>query len=59
MLVETAEEKRLFALGKENYNAKKALAKRALRKQTPNDEESDLIHAMWIRQLEYHGEIAE
>lgn len=23
-------------------------------KQTPNDEESDLIHAMWQRQLQYH-----
>ncbi len=56
MLVETTEEKRLFALGEQNYNAKKALAKKALRKQAPNDEESDLIHAMWIRQIEYHGE---
>ena len=55
MLVETDEEKRLFALGEKNSNAKKALAKTALRKQTPNDEESDLIHAMWLRQLEYHG----
>lgn len=27
----------------------------ALRKQTPNDEESDLIHALWLRQLDYHG----
>ena len=53
--VETEEEKRLFALGEKNYNAKKARAKIGLRKQTPNDEESDLIHAMWLRQLEYHG----
>lgn len=53
--VETEEEKRMFALGERNSNAKKALAKTALRKQTPNDEESDLIHAMWLRQLEYHG----
>ena len=55
MLVETEEERRLFALGEKNSNAKKTLAKTALRKQTPNDEESDLIHAMWLRQLEYHG----
>ena len=55
MLVETEEERRLFALGEKNSNAKKSLAKTALRKQTPNDEESDLIHAMWLRQLEYHG----
>ena len=59
MLVETDEEKRLFALGEKNSNAKKALAKTALRKQTPNDEESDLIHALWLRQLEYHGKSTE
>lgn len=52
--IETEEEKRLFALGERNYNAKKARAKTGLRRQTPNDEESDLIHAMWLRQLEYH-----
>ena len=54
--VETAEERRLFDLGEKNHRAKKALAKTTLRKQTPNDEESDLIHAMWLKQLEYHGE---
>lgn len=53
--LETAEEKRLFALGEKNSNEKKAMAKNTLRKQTPNDEESDLIHAMWLKQLEYHG----
>ena len=53
--LETAEDKRIFALGEKNSNEKKALAKTALRKQTPNDEESDLIHAMWLKQLEYHG----
>ncbi|KAL8734055.1 MAG: hypothetical protein Q9181_003356 [Wetmoreana brouardii] len=52
--VETEEEKSLFAEGERNYNIKKARAKTGLRKQTPNDEESDLIHAMWLRQLEYH-----
>jgi acyl-coenzyme A thioesterase 9 len=25
-----------------------------LRKQTPNDEESDLIHALWLQQLSWH-----
>lgn len=54
--VETEEEEQLFALGEKNYNAKKALAKINLRKQTPNDLESDLIHEMWLKQLEYHGE---
>ncbi|KAL8874263.1 MAG: hypothetical protein Q9174_000383 [Haloplaca sp. 1 TL-2023] len=52
--IESEEEKRLFALGEKNYNIKKSRAKTGLRKQTPNDEESDLIHAMWLRQLEYH-----
>lgn len=52
--LETEEEKRLFDLGQKNSNEKKALAKKTLRKQTPNDEESDLIHAMWLKQLEYH-----
>lgn len=53
--LETEEEKRLFALGQKNSSDKKALAKKTLRKQAPNDEESDLIHAMWLKQLEYHG----
>ena len=53
--LETAEEKQLFALGEKNSSDKKALAKKALRKQAPNDEESDLIHAMWLKQLDYHG----
>lgn len=30
------------------------MSKLALRKQTPNDEESDLIHALWLKQLDYH-----
>ena len=54
--IDTPEEQRLFDLGEKNYRAKKALAKTTLRKQTPNDQESDLIHAMWLKQLEYHGE---
>ena len=54
LLVDTLEEKRLFALGERNSRDKKAMAKQALRKQPPNDEESDLIHAMWLKQLEYH-----
>ena len=54
--IDTPEEQRLFDLGERNYKAKKALAKTTLRKQTPNDQESDLIHAMWLKQLEYDGE---
>ena len=53
--LETEEEKRLFGLGQKNSTEKKALAKKTLRKQAPDDEESDLIHAMWLKQLEYHG----
>ena len=52
--VDTKEEKRLFALGERHSQDKKAMSKRALRKQPPNDEESDLIHSMWLKQLEYH-----
>ena len=52
---ETEEERRLFSLGQKNSAEKKALAQNTLRKQAPNDEESDLIHVMWLKQLEYHG----
>ncbi|CAG8958190.1 hypothetical protein HYFRA_00000542 [Hymenoscyphus fraxineus] len=50
----TAEEKTIFSEGEKNYNLKKAASKLALRKQTPNDEESDLIHALWLQQLSWH-----
>jgi acyl-coenzyme A thioesterase 9 len=53
--VDTEEERRLFKLGENNYNAKKALSKTALLKQPPNDEESELIHAMWLKQLDFHN----
>ncbi|KAL3423114.1 hypothetical protein PVAG01_04861 [Phlyctema vagabunda] len=52
--IENDEEQRLFDHGQKNYAAKKELAKSTLRKNTPNDEESDLIHALWLRQLDYH-----
>jgi len=55
LVAETAAEKALFAKGENNYLAKKEAAKMALRKQTPNDEESDLIHALWLQGLDYHG----
>ncbi|KAF2223568.1 HotDog domain-containing protein [Elsinoe ampelina] len=47
-------EKRLFQEGEKNHAARKELKERSLLRQTPNDEESDLIHAMWQRQLQYH-----
>lgn len=54
LLLETAEEKRIFAQGEKNSHERKALAKRSLLRQTPDDEESDLIHSIWQRQLRYH-----
>ena len=44
----------MFAQGEKNSKRRKELLKRSLLKQTPNDEESDLIHAIWQRQLQYH-----
>lgn len=54
VLTETEEEKHLFVQGEKNSKHRKELAQRSLLKQTPNDEESDLIHAMWQKQLQYH-----
>lgn len=51
---DTEEEKRLFSAGEKASKHRKELTQRSLLKQTPNDEESDLIHAMWQRQLKYH-----
>lgn len=51
---ETEEEKRLYAEGEENSKHRKHLKDRSLLRQTPDDEESDLIHGMWQRQLQYH-----
>ena len=53
--VETVEDQRRFELGRKNYERKKKMAAIALRKVAPNDEESNLIHEMWLRQLEYQG----
>lgn len=52
---DTDEEKHLFATGEKNSKYRKSLAQRSLLKTAPNDEESDLIHAMWQRQLQYHN----
>ncbi|KAF4631219.1 hypothetical protein G7Y89_g6915 [Cudoniella acicularis] len=54
LITTTPEEKRLFTQGQQNYNHKKAASKLALRKQTPNDQESDLIHALWLQQVAWH-----
>ena len=48
------EERRLYERGERNSKQRKELAKRSLLKETPDDEESDLIHSIWKRQLQYH-----
>ena len=53
--LDTAEEKPIFKIREQNYDAKKALSKINFWKQTPNDEEVDLIHAMLVKRLELKG----
>ncbi|KAJ6063990.1 hypothetical protein N7499_012670 [Penicillium canescens] len=53
LIVETEEEKRLFKKGEANYQAKRALRKRSLLERAPDDEESDLIHSMWTKEMSY------
>ncbi|KAJ5610360.1 hypothetical protein N7510_007079 [Penicillium lagena] len=53
LIVETEEEKRLFKKGEENYKAKKALRTRSLLEKAPDDEESNLIHSMWTKEMSY------
>lgn len=55
LIVETDEEKRLYALGERNSQIRKERRNTSLIKHTPNDLESDLIHAFWQKQLQYHG----
>lgn len=57
ILPETEEEKRLFAIGEQNSKHRKDLKTKSLIKHTPNDLESDLIHALWQKQLQYHGQL--
>lgn len=53
LVLETEEERALFQKGENNYKAKKELRKESLLERTPNDEESDLIHAMWTSEMSY------
>lgn len=57
VIVETEEERRLFERGERNSKLRKERARTSLLEHTPNDEESDLIHALWQRQLQYHSEL--
>jgi acyl-coenzyme A thioesterase 9 len=54
IIVETEEEKRLHEAGELNSKHKKEFGKVSLLKHTPNDEESDLIHALWQKQIQWH-----
>ncbi|RDI76475.1 hypothetical protein Vi05172_g13517 [Venturia inaequalis] len=54
LIVETEEERRLYKAGERNSKQKKELGKVSLLKQTPNDEESDIIHALWQKQVQWH-----
>jgi len=51
---DSEEEKKMYAEGEENSKHRKELAQRSLLKTAPDDEESDLVHAMWQRQVRYH-----
>lgn len=55
LIAETPEEQRLFALGQRNSVIRKERRDTSLLKHTPNDLESDLIHAFWQKQIQYHG----
>lgn len=55
LIVETPEEKRLYALGERNSKIRKERRDTSLLKHTPNDLESDIIHAFWQKQLQFHG----
>ncbi|KAH7389587.1 HotDog domain-containing protein [Phaeosphaeria sp. MPI-PUGE-AT-0046c] len=54
LIVKTQEEKRLYALGERNSKIRKERRDTSLLKHTPNDLESDLIHAFWQKQIQYH-----
>lgn len=51
---DTEEEQRVFAQGARNSKIRRERSQRSLLKTAPNDEESDLIHAMWQLQRRYH-----
>ncbi|KAJ5725777.1 uncharacterized protein N7483_007134, partial [Penicillium malachiteum] len=53
LLIETDEERLLYKKGEENSKAKKALRTRSLLEKAPDDEESNLIHSMWTKEMSY------
>lgn len=52
-MIETEEERELFKKGEKNYQAKKALRTRSLLEKAPDDEESNLIHDLWKKEMSY------
>lgn len=54
VIAETEEERGLLAEGETNNAKRKDRVKASLLKHTPNDEESDLIHAIWQKQIQWH-----
>lgn len=54
LVIETDEERKRHEAGELNSRHKKELGKMSLLKHTPNDEESDLIHALWQKQIQWH-----
>ncbi|TGO77022.1 hypothetical protein BPOR_2379g00010 [Botrytis porri] len=44
-----------FERGRKSYEKKKRELGRGLRSMEPDDEESDLIHRLWLKTLDYHG----
>lgn len=55
LIVETPEQQQLYEEGERNSMRRKEEGKLTLLKHTPNDEESDLIHALWQKQVQWHG----
>ena len=51
---ETVEEQHLFAAGEKNSARRKKQSQASLLRTAPNDEESDLIHNIWQKQLKFH-----
>ncbi|KAF7874183.1 hypothetical protein EAF04_002855 [Stromatinia cepivora] len=51
---ENEEERKLYELGMRSYEKKKREMGRGLRSKEPDDEESDLIHRLWLKTLDYH-----
>ncbi|KAJ5191029.1 uncharacterized protein N7498_010014 [Penicillium cinerascens] len=53
LLIETEEEQAIFKKGEANSKAKKALRTRSLLEKAPDNEESNLIHSMWTKEMSY------